>query len=104
MQRETESEILRHCAPQNDTPQNHADTVVVQISSGAKQPMTISPELVGLLKELSRREGVTLCITLLVAFKILLYRYTGEYDILVGCPIAQRSWPRVKKFVGGSAN
>ena len=42
------------------------------------------------LKDLGRREHVTLFMTLLAAFKTLLYRYTGQGDILVGVPVAGR--------------
>src|SRR2546429_6676512 len=43
------------------------------------------------LKELSRREGVTLFMPLLAALQILLQRYTGQDDIVVGAPIANRT-------------
>ena len=40
---------------------------------------------------LSRREGVTLFMTLLAAFQTLLHRYSGQEDIAVGSPIANRN-------------
>ena len=42
------------------------------------------------LKALSRREGVTLYMTLLAAFQTLLHRYTARDDIAVGSPVAGR--------------
>ena len=47
-------------------------------------------ELTRALKELGRREGATLFMTLLAAFQVLLYRYSGQDDIAVGTPIAGR--------------
>lgn len=47
--------------------------------------------LTGALKQLSQQEGVTLYMTLLAAFNTLLHRYSGQSDILVGSPIANRN-------------
>src|SRR5258706_5253656 len=43
------------------------------------------------LKGLSQREGTTLFMTMLAVFKVLLYRYSGQTDISVGTPIANRN-------------
>ena len=43
------------------------------------------------VNELSRREGVTQFMTLLAAFQVLLYRYSGQEDVVVGLPIANRN-------------
>ena len=51
---------------------------------GATQSLVLPASLVGQLDGLSRQEGVTLFMTLLAAFKVLLYRYTGQTDIIVG--------------------
>jgi amino acid adenylation domain-containing protein len=52
------------------------------------------------VKELSQREGATLFMTLLAAFDVLLYRYTGQTDISVGTPLAGRSRPEAEPLVG----
>jgi len=52
------------------------------------------------LKELSRREQATLFMTLLTAFKILLSRYTGGKDILVGVPVAGRNQIDTEHLIG----
>ena len=39
------------------------------------------------LKALSQREGVSLFMTLLAAFEVLLYRYSGQQDVTIGSPI-----------------
>jgi amino acid adenylation domain-containing protein len=63
------------------------------------------PETVQLkLKELSRENGVTLFITLLAAFKTLLYRYTAQDDLLVGCPVLNRRLPETENLLGSFVN
>ncbi|MET0647618.1 MAG: amino acid adenylation domain-containing protein, partial [Pyrinomonadaceae bacterium] len=52
------------------------------------------------LKALSRRESVTLYMTLLAAFNVLLQRYTGEADINVGTPLAGRDWAEAENLIG----
>jgi hypothetical protein len=56
------------------------------------------------LKSLSRHEGVTLFMTLLAAFKTLLYRYTRQDDILVGTPIANRNRAEIEGLIGFFVN
>ena len=70
----------------------------------AKQSLVLSQDLTASLKELSQREGVTLYMTLLAAFKILLHRYTGQQDIVVGSPLAQRMRTEDEELRGGVAH
>src|SRR5205807_96068 len=56
------------------------------------------------LKGLSRREGVTLFMTLLAAFQTLLSRYTDQTDITVGTPIANRNRKEIEGLIGFFAN
>jgi amino acid adenylation domain-containing protein len=56
------------------------------------------------VKSLSRHEGVTLFMTLLAAFKTLLYRYTRQDDILVGTPIANRNRAEIEALIGFFVN
>ena len=51
---------------------------------------TLPSELCRSLERLNKVEGVTLFMTVLTAFQVLLSRYTGETDIVVGSPIANR--------------
>src|ERR1043166_866561 len=62
----------------------------VRTRRGAAASIRFPKSLSDALKELSRREGVTLFMTLLAAFQTLLYRYTGQPDIIVGTPISGR--------------
>ena len=57
---------------------------------GGRHPVVVGEELTEPLKALSRSEGVTLYMSLLAAFAALISRYTGEDDVMIGTPIAQR--------------
>src|SRR5439155_17394603 len=59
----------------------------VQTFQGARQSLTLDKSLSEQLKALSRREGVTLFMTLLAAFDTLLYRYTNQEDISIGTAV-----------------
>jgi amino acid adenylation domain-containing protein len=71
---------------------------------GARQSIELSSELTQGLKALSRKEGVTLYMTLLAAFQILLHRYTGQDDIVVGSPIANRNRIEIEGLIGFFVN
>ena len=64
---------------------------VKQSFRGARQPLSLPESLTTAVNELSRREGVTQFMTLLAAFQVLLYRYSGQEDVVVGSPIANRN-------------
>ncbi|WP_414590177.1 condensation domain-containing protein, partial [Scytonema sp. PCC 10023] len=76
----------------------------VQTFRGASQFLELPKNLTEALKALSRREGVTLFITLLSAFKVLLYRYTGQDDIVVGTDIANRNRSEIEPLIGFFVN
>jgi amino acid adenylation domain-containing protein len=76
----------------------------VKTSRGAVQDIKLSGQLTEALKELSRREGVTLFMTLLAAFQTLLHRYSSQDDILVGSPIAGRTRSEVEGLIGFFVN
>jgi amino acid adenylation domain-containing protein len=67
---------------------------------GATQSFSLSSELSRSLNALSRQEGTTLFMTLLAAFKVLLYRYTEQEDIIVGSPIANRNRAEIEGLIG----
>jgi amino acid adenylation domain-containing protein len=76
----------------------------VQSSHGANQLIVLSEELTAGLKQLSRAEGVTLFMTLLTSFQTLLYRYTGQDDIVIGSPIAGRNRADIEGLIGFFVN
>ncbi|MEG5016670.1 MULTISPECIES: amino acid adenylation domain-containing protein [unclassified Microcoleus] len=76
----------------------------VQTYRGAKESFLIPKTLRSALKKLSRQENATLFMTLLAAFKTLLYRYTGQADIPVGSPIANRNRAEIQGLIGFFVN
>ncbi|MBN3876527.1 amino acid adenylation domain-containing protein [Nostoc sp.] len=76
----------------------------VQTFAGAIQEFALSVELSNQLTQLSQKQGVTLFITLLAAFDTLLYRYTGQLDILVGSAIANREHSEIEGLIGFFVN
>ena len=60
----------------------------------------LTGELLNALQLLSRTEQVTLFVTLLAAFQVMLYRYTGQEDLLVGSPIANRRRFELEHLIG----
>jgi len=76
----------------------------VQSFRGAHQTMLIPNSVYGPLVELSQREGVTTFMTMLAIFKILLLHYTGQEDLVVGVPVANRSRPELELLIGFFVN
>jgi amino acid adenylation domain-containing protein len=76
----------------------------VQGFAGTTECCTLPGDLVQSLKALSQREGVTLFITLLASFQLLLSRYAGQDDVVVGTPIAGRTRPELEPLIGDFVN
>ncbi|ASZ13281.1 non-ribosomal peptide synthetase [Chitinophaga sp. MD30] len=76
----------------------------VQSQRGAVHRLRIDRELTADLQALSQSHGVTLFMTLLSVFKVLLYRYTGQSDICVGTPVAGRSHQEQEGLLGFFVN
>jgi len=76
----------------------------MQTFNGAREPLALSLALTDGLKTLSQRQGVTLFMTLMAAFNVLLFRYVGRTDILVGTPIAGRTQIELETLIGFFAN
>ena len=60
----------------------------------------VEQQTVAGLQSLAQQNGATMFMTLLAAFKVLLYRYTGQADICVGTPVAGRQQQEVEKLIG----
>ncbi|WP_411704655.1 non-ribosomal peptide synthetase, partial [Edaphovirga cremea] len=71
---------------------------------GARERLELSAELTGALKALSRELGVTLFMVLLAAFKVLLWRYSGQEEVVVGTPIANRQQSEIEGLIGFFVN
>ncbi|HEX8186396.1 MAG TPA: condensation domain-containing protein, partial [Blastocatellia bacterium] len=76
----------------------------VQTYAGAHEPFRVNAIVSNALKNLGRSEGATLFMTLLAAFDVLLYRYSGQRDILVGTPIANRNRQELEPLIGFFVN
>ncbi|HEV3051001.1 MAG TPA: amino acid adenylation domain-containing protein, partial [Longimicrobium sp.] len=76
----------------------------VQTYRGAWVPVDLSLELLERLQALGRSEGATLFMTLLAAFQLLLSRYGGGEDVVVGSPIAGRTRREVEELIGFFVN
>ncbi|TRW97028.1 condensation domain-containing protein, partial [Candidatus Methylobacter oryzae] len=67
---------------------------------GENRSFSLSPDLAEALKALSRHEGVTFFMTLAAAFQVLLHRYSGQDDIVIGTPTAGRSRLELESSIG----
>ncbi|NET09553.1 MAG: amino acid adenylation domain-containing protein, partial [Symploca sp. SIO2B6] len=76
----------------------------VQTFRGKHQEFTICAQLTSQLTKLSQEQGVTLFMLLLTAFNILLHRYSGQEDILIGSPIANRNQSEIEGLIGFFVN
>jgi amino acid adenylation domain-containing protein len=76
----------------------------VKSTDGAVANLNIDEELSNQLKELGNAQGATLFITLLTAFKVLLFKYTGQEDICIGTPISGRTQHEVESLIGNFVN
>lgn len=76
----------------------------IQTYNGAHVSFTVAAETQRELNVLSRREGVTLFMTLLAAFQTLLYRYSSQEDIVVGTDVANRNRAETEHVIGFFVN
>jgi amino acid adenylation domain-containing protein len=76
----------------------------VQTHRGSRETVLLPADLAQSLNAASRREGVTLFMTLLAAYQILLSRYSGRTKISVGSPIANRTRGEVEPLIGFFVN
>jgi len=67
---------------------------------GALRVSEIPTDIVVVLEQLAHRHGATLFMVLMAAYQTLLYRYTGQDDIVVGSPLAERSVPETTGLIG----
>ena len=76
----------------------------IQRFNGSSVFFNLSPDLSRGLKALAHGEKATLFMTLLAAFKVLLHRYTGMDNIVVGTPIANRQRHEIENVIGFFTN
>jgi len=76
----------------------------VQTFRGAYETLLLSPELTGRIHAFCKQEGVTLFMAMLAAFQALLARYSGQEDIPIGTPIANRNRADIEPLIGFFVN
>jgi amino acid adenylation domain-containing protein len=83
-----------------------ADNLHTQMKSyrGAELQVQMSAENVVALKQFSRKQGITLFMSLLAGLQVLIHRYTGTYDVAVGSPIANRNRSEIEPLIGFFVN
>jgi len=72
----------------------------VQSYLGSRLQFHLPPSLCQALEHLGQQHGATLFMTLLTAFHTLIYRYTGQTDVIVGTPIAGRGRSELEDLIG----
>jgi amino acid adenylation domain-containing protein len=72
----------------------------MQTFAGARCPVRVSAELTSQLAALGQTEGATLFMTVLAAFETLLFRYSGQDDLLIGTPTANRNQAETEQLIG----
>jgi hypothetical protein len=70
----------------------------------SKEEIRVSEELTAQLKQMSRREGVTLFMTMVAAFQIVIGRYAGQEDVVVGTDVANRNRYETEGLIGFFVN
>jgi amino acid adenylation domain-containing protein len=76
----------------------------LQTHRGARESFELSPELLARLEALGRGEGATLFMVLLGVLQVLLSRYSGSEDVVVGSPITGRTRHEVEGLIGFFTN
>ena len=86
-------------APVLELPADHARPAMPSRRGGTR-PLHISRALKAGLEALGRRAGTTLYMTMLAGFQVLLGRYAGQDDVVVGAPIAGRGYEETEGLIG----
>jgi amino acid adenylation domain-containing protein len=76
----------------------------LRTSRGATVSAVLPQDVGAAAQELSRRRELTLFVTLLAAFQTVLHRYTGQDDLLIGNPTANRSHAELEELIGFFVN
>ncbi|WP_189386288.1 condensation domain-containing protein, partial [Pseudomonas brenneri] len=76
----------------------------LQSFAGASCRLILDEVLAESLKTLAKRENTTLFVLLLASFQVLLHRYSGQEDIRVGVPVANRGRAEIERLIGFFVN
>ncbi|HEX8619605.1 MAG TPA: amino acid adenylation domain-containing protein, partial [Thermoanaerobaculia bacterium] len=86
-----------------DLPTDHPRPAV-QSFAGATHAFALDAQSTARLKHLAEEQGGTLYMVLLAAFNVLLHRYTGQTDLCIGSPIANRQYGETEGLIGMFVN
>jgi amino acid adenylation domain-containing protein len=90
-------------SPLLELPTDHPRPAV-QTFRGSHQSLLLPKAISGAMRALSRKEGATLFMALLAAFKVLLRCYSGQDDLIVGTPVANRNQIETEPLIGFFVN
>ncbi len=76
----------------------------VPSGNGAETSVLLSAKLSNAVKALGQQEDATMFMTLIAAFQTLLFRYSGQGDVLIGTPIAGRTMVEIEDLIGPFIN
>jgi amino acid adenylation domain-containing protein/non-ribosomal peptide synthase protein (TIGR01720 family) len=96
-------EALTGAPPLLELPTDRPRTALVD-SHGEIQEFHLSADLADELRALARAHGTTLFMTLLAGFAALLARYSGQSDLVIGCPISLRTHDELEPLIGMFVN
>lgn len=89
---------LRGCEPLQ-LPEDHARPAIQNFSGNVLRTV-IAPGITSQLSQLAAAHNTTLFVALLAAGKTLLYRYTGQHDMAIGVPVANRAQQETEQMAG----
>ena len=91
---------FRVLPPPLELPSDYPRRNEIRSYRGAQQTISLSADLTREIKRACQNEGVTLFMMLMAAYQILLHRYTGQDDIVIGTPIAGRQQQETERLIG----
>ncbi len=96
-------EKLRGAPPLLELPTDRARSASTD-RRGEEETFLLDPALSDELRALARAHGTTLFMTMLTGFAVLMARYSNQEDLVIGCPISQRSHPELEPLIGMFVN
>lgn len=96
-------ETLQDAPPLLGLPTDHPRPAT-QSYQGARHPFELTPALSEQFRQLAQHNAATLFMAFQTALSLLLARYTGKQDILMGAPVANRNHPQLEGLIGFFAN
>ncbi|HVR95833.1 MAG TPA: amino acid adenylation domain-containing protein, partial [Thermoanaerobaculia bacterium] len=90
---------LAGAPPALELPTDHPRSSML-LSRGGRMPVALGKPTSEGARRLAREHGATIFMTMLAAFEVLLHRLSGEQDLVVGIPVANRDQPEIEGLIG----